>query len=317
MENPGLLLNMQVILILLLLLSCTHAFASDMVIGGEKTYVVQKGDSIELIGAKHGVFWKNIVKENNIDPKLPLPEGATVTINNRKIVPRVIENGIVINIPDRMLYYFKNSKLTAVPVGVGLPYEENKMVWHTTMGPFKIVRKRKDPTWYVPASIQREMELKGKPVEETIPPGPDNPLGRYALETSITGILIHETIRPRSVYRYLSHGCIRVLPEHMEPLFNMVEVGTKGEIIYEPVKLAVLDNGKIYLEVRTDMYRKIKSTREHTMTIIQERGVADKVDWEKIDRVVKEQSGTAEDVTLTRASTTKTNKNIFDLFRSK
>jgi len=289
---------MQAFLILLLLLSYTHVFASDMVIGGVKTYVVQNGDSLELIGAKHGVFWKNIIKENNIDPKLPLPEGATVTINNRQIVPKIIQNGIIINIPDRTLYYFKDGRLTAIPVGVGLAYEENSMSWQTTMGPFKIIRKRKDPTWYVPASIQREMELKGKPVEESLPPGPDNPLGRFALETSIPGILIHETIRPRSVYRYLSHGCIRVLPEHMEPLFSMVEVGTKGEIIYEPVKLAVNNDGKVYLEVRTDMYKKIKSRSEHARTMIQERGVADKVDWEKVDRVIKEQTGIAEDVTL-------------------
>ncbi len=302
---------MQVILILILILFNVQAFASDMVIGGVKTYVVQKGDSIELIGAKHGVFWKNIVKENNIDPKLPIPEGATVTINNRKIVPRIIENGIIINIPDRTLYYFKDGKLTAIPVGVGLPYEENNMSWQTSMGKFKIKKKRKNPTWYVPDSIQKEMELKGKPVEVSVPPGPDNPLGRYALETSITGILIHETTRPRSVYRYLSHGCIRVLPENMEHLFNMVDVDTKGEIIYEPVKLAVLDGGKVYLEVRTDMYRKLKSSREQALTVIQERGVADKVDWEKVDRVVKEQSGIAEDVTKAAP------KKLFDMFRSK
>jgi L,D-transpeptidase ErfK/SrfK len=75
-------------------------------------------------------------------------------------------------------------------------------------------------------------------------------------------------------------------------------VGTPGEIIYVPVKLAVSNNNRIYLEVRTDMYRKIKSKSEHTRMMIHDRGVADKVDWEKVDRVIKEQSGIAEDVTL-------------------
>lgn len=281
-----------------------------MIIGGVKTYVVQKGDSIELIGAKHGVFWKNIAKENNIDSKLPLPEGTTLTINNRKIVPKIIQNGIVINIPDRTLYYFKDGKLFDIPVGVGLPYEENNMKWHTAMGTFKIKRKRKNPTWNVPSSIQKEMELKGKPVEKVVPPGPDNPLGRYALDTTIQGILIHETNKPRSVYRYLSHGCLRVLPEHMEKLFEMVEVGTPGEIIYEPVKLAV-DNNRVFLEVRTDMYRKIKSYSEHTRSVIQERGVADRVDWDKVDRLLKEQSGIAEDITIAAP------KKMFDFLRSK
>jgi L,D-transpeptidase ErfK/SrfK len=97
----------------------------------------------------------------------------------------------------------------------------------------------------------------------------------------------------------------------MEPLFNMVEVGTRGEIIYEPVKLAVLNDGRIYLEVRTDMYRKIKSKNERIRMIIQDRGIADKVDWEKVDRVIKEQSGIAEDVTLTKT------RKIFDFLRLK
>ncbi|MEI6155548.1 MAG: hypothetical protein WCQ90_15855, partial [Deltaproteobacteria bacterium] len=61
----------------------------------------------------------------------------------------------------------------------------------------------------------------------------------------------------------------------------------------------VINNNRIYLEVRTDMYKKIKSRGEHTRAIIQNRGVADKVDWEKVDRVIKEQSGIADDVTLT------------------
>jgi len=290
---------MQIALILVLALLSTHVFAADILIGGVKTYVVQKGDSIELIGAKHGVFWKIIAKDNNIDTKLPIPEGTTLTINNLKIVPKVVKDGIIINIPDRTLYYFRDGKLTDIPVGVGLPYEENNMKWHTEIGTFKIKRKKKNPTWNVPTSIQKEMELKGKPVEKAVPPGPENPLGRYALDTTIQGILIHETNKPRSVYRYLSHGCIRVLPEHMEKLFEMVEVGTPGEIIYEPVKIAVV-NGRVYLEVRTDMYRKIKSKIEHTRMVIQDRGVADRVDWEKIDRMIKEQSGIAEDVTITK-----------------
>lgn len=301
---------MQVALILILLLFSTPAFAADMLIGGVKTYVVQKGDSIELIGAKHGVFWKAIAKENNIDTKLPIPEGTTLAINNLKIVPKVVQNGIIINIPDRTLYFFRDGRLTDIPVGVGLPYEENNVKWRTEIGTFKIKRKRKNPTWNVPSSIQKEMELKGKPVEKVMPPGPDNPLGRYALDTTIQGILIHETNKPRSVYRYLSHGCIRVLPEHMEKLFEMVEVGTPGEIIYEPVKIAVV-NDRVYLEVRTDMYRKLKSKIEHVRMIIQDRGVADRVDWEKVDRLVKEQSGIAEDITIA------TPKKMFDFLRSK
>jgi L,D-transpeptidase ErfK/SrfK len=292
---------LKILLILSLCLSTGIAFAADMIVGGETTYVVQKKDSLYLIGARNGVYWKTIAQDNNLDIKTPPAEGTTLRLNTRRIVPRVIDDGIIINIPDRTLYLFKNGKLTFFPVGLGLLAKTEISDWRTPTGKFYIVNKRKDPIWYVPESIQIEHAMNGKEVEEIVPPGPKNPLGRYALETSIPATLIHATIWPGSVYRYMSHGCIRVLPEHMEQLYPMVDVKTKGEIIYEPVKLAVTDEGRVYLEVRTDVYRKYKSIRECVTKIIEARGVSDKVDWQKIDKLIKDETGVAEDVTLPRA----------------
>ena len=153
----------------------------------------------------------------------------------------------------------------------------------------------------MPESIQLENAMKGKEVEEIVPPGPKNPLGQYAIETSIPATLIHATIWPGSVYRYMSHGCIRMLPEHMEQLYPMVEIKTKGEIIYEPVKLAVNDEGRVYLEVRTDVYKKHKSIKEYVSKTIETRGISDKVDWQKIDKLIQDETGVAEDVTLPQA----------------
>ena len=263
------------------------------------TYQVKKGDSLQLIGARFGVFWKNIAVLNKLDPKVLPTEGTTLTINTRKIVPTVVKDGIVVNIADRTLYFLKDGRLLAIPVGVGMLADDGIGDWKTSTGKFVIVGKRKDPTWRVPASIQAEMARQGKPVEEVVPPGPDNPLGRYALVTSIPGLLIHETIKPRSVYRYTSHGCIRVLPEHMEELFPLVPIGTPGEFIYEPVKLAVTDEGKVFLEVRTDAYSKVKPLRNHVRKIVDAHGLSDKVDWVKVDGLVKAESGIATDVTLT------------------
>ncbi len=284
-----------------LLFLSVPVFAADLIIGSETTYTVQKGDNLLLIGAKLGVFWRNIPKDNNLDPNKPLVAGAILKINTRKIVPKVMEDGIVINIPDRTLYLFKGGKLTAIPVGLGVLTENSIADWRTPTGKFTIVNKRKDPSWRVPESIQREMELQGKEVEEMVPPGPDNPLGRYALDTSIPGVLIHETTKPRSVYRYLSHGCIRVLPEHMEELYKIIDVKTKGEIIYEPLKIAVSQDEKIYLEARTDVYKRVKSLHNEAKKLIEARGVSNKVDWHKVERLVKEESGVAEDITLPTA----------------
>jgi L,D-transpeptidase ErfK/SrfK len=269
-----------------------------MIIGGETVYHVVKGDSIELIGAKLGVDRKNIIKDNKIDTKKFLKIGQELKINTRKIIPKTIDNGIIINIPDRMLYFFKNGNLEqAFPVGLGMPSWRGITRWRTPEGKFIITGKRKNPTWHVPESMQWKMEMEGKPVKTVVPPGPDNPLGRYAIDTSIPRVVIHETIWPTSVYQFRSHGCIRVLPEDMENLFKEVEINTTGEIIYKPVKIAVSDEGNIFLEVHRDIYGKIKDLKAETKRLIDQKSVSNNVDWEKVEIVLAEKSGIAEDIT--------------------
>jgi L,D-transpeptidase ErfK/SrfK len=291
----------KIVFTLSLCFSTCVVFAADMIIGGETTYVVQKKENLYLVGAKHGVFWKTIARDNNIDIKEPLKEGTVLKLNTRRIVPKTLDNGIIINIPDRTLYLFKDGTITCFPVGLGLLSKTGISDWRTPTGKFHITGKRKDPTWYVPESVRLEKAMKGKEVEEIVPPGPDNPLGKFALETSIPATLIHATIWPGSVYRYTSHGCIRMLPEHMEQLYPMVSTKTKGEIIYQPVKLAINDEGRVYLEVRTDVYKKHKSIKEYVSKAIEDRGISDKVDWQKIDKLILDETGVAEDVTSPQA----------------
>ena len=289
---------LKIVLISSFCLPASSIFGADVIVGEEITHVVQKKENLYVIGAKHGVYWKTIAKDNNIDSKEPLTEGTILKLNTRRIVPKTLDRGIIINIPDRTLYFFKDGSITFFPVGLGVPAKTEISDWRTPTGKFYVKSKRKNPTWHVPPSIQLENAMKGKEVEETVPPGPKNPLGKYAIETSIPATLIHATIWPGSVYRYMSHGCIRMLPEHIEQFYPMVDIKTEGEIIYEPVKLAVNDDGKIYLEVRTDIYRKHKSIKEYVTKVIEARRISDKVDWQKIDRLIQDESGVAEDIAL-------------------
>ncbi len=282
---------------LVCILIAAHASA-DTIIGGDVTHTVGKGENLYRVGAKYGVYWKTIAKNNGLNEKDPLVEGTVLKLNTRRIVPRTMDNGIIVNIPDRTLYFFRDKQLLALPVGLGAIFKNEYSDWKTPEGKFKIVSKRKDPTWYVPESIQIEYALKGKPVEESVPPGPKNPLGKYAIKTSLPAVLIHETIWPGSVYRYMSHGCIRMLREHIEQLFPLVEVNMPGEIIYEPVKVALTEDGRTFVEIRTDIYRKHKSLKTYTAKLIDAKGMSDKVDWQKIEKLIKEESGVAEDVSL-------------------
>jgi L,D-transpeptidase ErfK/SrfK len=267
---------------------------ADMLIGGETSYVVQQGDCLISIGAKLGVGWQNIAKENRLDADTRLKIGMQMRVNTLRIVPRDTAEGIIINIPEGMLYFFKNGTPMAVPVGLG----KSDRKWQTPLGRFTITAKAKNPTWHVPRSIQEEMEMNGLPIETSVEPGPDNPLGKYAFKTSLGDIMIHATIWPTTVHQWRSHGCIRILPEHIEKLFPLVAVGTKGEIIYEPVKVAQTGEGRIFLEVHRDIYKRKPPLPGEVKQHIEKRSLSDKVDWNKIGAIVDEKSGIAEDITL-------------------
>ncbi len=68
------------------------------------------------------------------------------------------------------------------------------------------------------------------------------------MRLGLPSYLIHGTNRPWGVGMRVSHGCIRLYPEHIEALFEEVEVGTVVRIINQPFKVGMKD-GVLYLEV--------------------------------------------------------------------
>lgn len=84
----------------------------------------------------------------------------------------------------------------------------------------------------------------------------------------------------------------------MGKFFEEVKINTIGELIYRPVKVAVSEKGRIFLEIHRDSYGKVKDLRIEARRVIEAWGVAHKVNWQKVDIVLKEKSGIAEDITL-------------------
>lgn len=272
---------------------------SAKLIGGTGSYTVVSGDTIRLVAAKLGVTRQHLIKANGLKSASFLTIGQKLHYNNRKIIPKHVREGIVVNIPDRTLYFFQQGNLVkSLPVALGVSTKNEKYDWQTPIGKFKITAKQKDPTWHVPYSIRSEMEELGKEVKTSIPPGPTNPLGKFAIKTSIPGILIHSTTKPWSIYSFSSHGCIRVYPSQMEDFFNEVKINTQGEIIYKPVKIAVTESGKIFLEVHNDIYNKVTNISDEAKRMIERQNLNERIDWKKFESVTKQKSGIAEDITL-------------------
>jgi L,D-transpeptidase ErfK/SrfK len=191
-----------------------------------------------------------------------------------------------------MLYLIRGGHLQAAyPVGLGKPD------WPTPMGCFKVTGKEQEKEWRVPLSIQKEMADNGQEVKKLVPPGPDNPLGRHWLELSMPAIGIHGTTAPSSIYRFQSHGCIRLHPDDIEALYEQVEPGLSGQVVYEPVLLAEID-GRIYLEAHEDIYDKGDADFEMLQRLAAEHGLTARIDWSLAYEVLTGFEGVARDVTL-------------------
>ena len=264
---------------------------SNQLVGRESTYIIQPGDSLTAIGARFGVGTQVLATGNKLAPNARLQVAQELNIDNRHIVPRAIDDGIVINIPQRMLYFFKEGlALRAYPVALG------KQDWPTPSGNYKIAVKEENPVWDVPKSIQEEMRREGKDVKTCVPPGPDNPLGKHWLGLSISGYGIHGTIAPSSIYQFQTHGCIRLHPDDVAELFPAVERGTPVLLLYRRLMLARIGD-RVYLEVHRDIYGKQPSVEPELGQLVEREKFAPRIDWRRADDIIRKQAGIARDVT--------------------
>jgi L,D-transpeptidase ErfK/SrfK len=268
---------------------------SHRIAGGQFDFIVWDSNSFTKIGSRFGESPKVLASENGKQVTDRLNAGDTIHIDNRHIVPIEEADLIEVNLPQRMLFRFEGGRLSgAYPVAIGQPARQ----WRTPTGAFKVIQLREDPTWRVPASIQREEEEAGKDVEDEIEPGPDNPLGRYWIGLSFPIIGIHGTNHPVSVYSYRTHGCVRLHPDDIEALFNDVDLNDRGVIAYYPVMLARRDDGRIFLESDRDIYRKGGGSIDAVKALARANGIDSLVDWSRAGEVLDDQEGIARDVTL-------------------
>lgn len=250
------------------------------------TYTAQKGDNLYTLSQKYNIRYKSLLSMNNTtSPYLLI--GQKVIID-KSMQPTVsFDDGVVVNIPERKLYHFYNGQLQKTyPVSVGLPDPK----WQTPVGNFKIRYKVKDPIWKVPLSIQKEMAERGQVVKKEVPAGPGNPLGKWWMALA-GGLGIHSTNAPLSVGYSVSHGCIRMKPTGAAELWHKVPTNTPVKLIYQPIKLSVDDNNKIFLEVYRDIYGKTPDLTKYTKTMINEYNLQNYVDWNKVNYALKNKRG--------------------------
>jgi L,D-transpeptidase ErfK/SrfK len=258
--------------------------SSQTVIGTGMRHVVQKNETLLDIAKQYDLGFNEMADlYPDLDPWVP-PPGRQLTIPTRWILPRAHSSGIILNLAELRLYcYLAGNLVKTFPVGIG---DEGLT---TPVGSFEITEKRIHPTWYIPVSLQAKYGAK------SMPPGPTNPLGNYFMRLGNSAYGIHGTANPWTIGRLATHGCIRLYDEDIESLFQLVPIGTPVHIIYEPVKLGILD-GKIYVEVHPDIYNRFPNFHAHAYRRLIASKMVEKVDLAKFNAALRRKDGLPEEI---------------------
>lgn len=268
------------------------------IIGKIKFYTIKKNETLIDIARRNNLTFPEIMLNNKgVEDPWTLEEGKTIILPSRHVLPEGKRQGLIVNKGDLRAYFFKDEKnVYTFPIGIG------RANWETPVGKAIVTGKKKHPYWTVPKSILEEEPHWPKVVK----PGPENPLGSRAIYLSLPGYLLHGTNKPWGVGMRVSHGCIRLYPEGIERLFDLIEDKERVEIIDQKVK-AGWQGGVLYLEVHTmhdygleedeERVPNIRLLPEAARILQKKAGVhIAKIDWTKVNHIVRTASGVPETV---------------------
>lgn len=248
-------------------------------------------DSLVALAAASGVGYNAAVDANpGVDPWYPRI-GTRIVIPTAWILPEVrdekelSEKGyIVINLAEFRLYLVKREgDLLAVltfPAGIGVKGFE------TPTGHYTVEQKLRNPSWIIPRTFRSEY----RHLPDIVPPGPDNPIGQYALSLSAPGILIHETSSPLAVGRKSSHGCIRLSSEDMRILYPLVYKGFKVIITNEPIKIGIRD-GIPYIEAHRTVKGSGAEDYPQVMKLLAQKKMIEGINHDALRQALNERLG--------------------------
>lgn len=156
------------------------------------------------------------------DPAAEVPEAFRRQVVNYETHEKA--GTIIIDTTNRYLYLVLRAG-KAIRYGIGVGREG-----FTWSGSERISSMKEWPDWFPP----KEMIERQPYLPRVMIGGPGNPLGARALYLGHTLYRIHGTNEPNTIGKTVSSGCIRLINEDIEDLYQRVSIGTK--VIVLPTK---------------------------------------------------------------------------------
>ena len=265
-------------------------------VGRPRTTTAADEDTLVLIGRRYRTGYGAIRAANPLVDSWMPREGTEVLLPTWHILPEAPRQGIVINTAEMRLYHFEAAK-GEQPARVGVyAISIGRDGRETPLSAARVTRKAENPTWYPTENIRRDRAARGEPVPAVVPPGPANPLGTRALYLNLPAYLIHGTNREMGIGMPVTAGCVRMYPEDIEYLYDRVPVGSKVEIVHQPVK-AGWSGDVLYVESH-DPLEGSELTQEQRLQQLRAaiaRTVGERadftVDWDRVREAVLESTG--------------------------
>ena len=289
------LLKVALVLSTLSSIAWAESFSYDqehIIVGSLRTVTAQVDDTFVSLGLQFSLGYEEMrVANPDLDAWVP-EEGSTIILPSQFILPQPDYKGIYINLAEMRIYHHieqsaAQNLIDTYPISIG------RGDWLTPRANAKIIDKLVEPTWYPPESVRKEHALEGEILPALVPPGEDNPLGKYALQLNLPSYFIHGTNRPEGIGMRVTHGCIRMRPDDIELLFNKTPRETLVSIQYQPFKVAV-ENNIAYLEAHDGEDPRVLADYLGNAIIALSKLSEAKpisIDWEKFIRVAKESRG--------------------------
>lgn len=269
----------------------TFSIGSADVVGQVQTTIAKSGDSLAQVARDHDMGYEEMLEANpTLDDPEHLVAGTVLVVPSHFVLPNAPRSGIVINLAEMRLYYYPTGggQVVTHPMGIGREGED------TPVGVMKIIQHIKNPTWRATAQMRELRAKEGVILPESVPPGPDNPMGEYAMRLSRPTFLIHCTNDPLGgIGRRSSSGCMRLYPEDIETLFHMVANGTPVYIINDPYKAGWSAQGELYLESHIPLQEQAVQDTAQIRQVVQTatRNKKADIDWDKVSDISAETQG--------------------------
>jgi lipoprotein-anchoring transpeptidase ErfK/SrfK len=164
------------------------------------SHTIEPGDSLYELAKKYNTTVALLRKSNGI-------EGDKIIAGKKLKVSKAQFSIVVQKRRNRLTLLADGNLLKRYKVATGTDGS-------TPAGAFKIVNKLENPTWFRAGAV--------------VPPdSPDNILGTRWLGFDSPGYGIHGTTLPETIGQQASKGCIRMLNEDVEELYDIVPTGTE------------------------------------------------------------------------------------------